>query len=131
MRLSLVDCLQYIGGSTNSRCVYEGEEVLNAGHIILLAKINTSDENKLHLCALCLQTSALASNPHEIKGTLLTSGEKVTVADIYCTCKAGLSAKCKHISAVLIKCTRCKMSTILKGVIMPRRLIFRTEYVLI
>lgn len=121
MQLSLVEYLQCIGGTSNSRCVYEGEEVLNAGHIILLAKMNTSDDYKLHLCALCLQTSALASDPHEIKGTLLTAGQKVTVGDMYCTCKARKSAKCKHISAVLIRCTRCKTLTILKGIIMPRR----------
>ncbi|KAG5889278.1 hypothetical protein JTB14_007040 [Gonioctena quinquepunctata] len=62
MRLSLLEYMRYIGGTHSSRCVYEGEEVLNAGHVILCGKLNSSTSEKLNLCALCLQTSALTSD---------------------------------------------------------------------
>ncbi|KAG5875450.1 hypothetical protein JTB14_015676 [Gonioctena quinquepunctata] len=51
MRLSLLEYMRYIGGTHSSRCVYEGEEVLNAGHVILCGKLNSSTSEKLNLCA--------------------------------------------------------------------------------
>lgn len=107
MRLSLIDYMSYIGGSSSSRCVYEGEEVLNAGHIIVCGKLDSSTQDIINLCALCLQTSALTSDPHKITGQLQNILGKVVIKDMICSCKAGQSGKCKHISAVLIKCTRC------------------------
>lgn len=106
MKLSLIEYMRYIGGTHSSRCVYEGEEVLNAGHVILCGKLSSSTQDKLHLCALCLQTTSLTSDPHQIKGTLLKEDGQVQIEKMNCSCKAGNSGKCKHISAVLINCTR-------------------------
>lgn len=58
VRFSIVEYMKYVEGTEASRCVYEGEEVLNAGHI-LFGKLNSLDLDKLTLCALCLQSSAL------------------------------------------------------------------------
>lgn len=107
VRLSIVEYMQYLGGTESSRCVQEGEEVVNAGHVITLGRINSVDMKNVKLCALCLQTSALNSAPHHINGMLHIEGRgTVKVINMNCSCKAGNSGKCKHISAVLIKCTR-------------------------
>nr|CAI5865889.1 unnamed protein product [Callosobruchus analis] len=74
LTLSLMEYITYIGGNANSRVVLEGEEVVNAGHIILYGKSELTHFS-LKVCALCLQTSALQSNPHEIKGTLTISNK--------------------------------------------------------
>lgn len=105
--LSIIEYMRYLGGNNSSRCVYEGEEVLAAGHIVLCGKLNTSTEEQINICALCLQTSALNSNPHQISGILHNISGKFEIKEMICSCKAGNSGKCKHISAVLIKCTRC------------------------
>lgn len=102
--------MDYLGGTNTSRCVYEGEEVLNAGHLIMCGKLDsTSQEKNIVVCGLCLQTSDLKSHPHEIKGQLEIINKKLKVKNMNCSCKAGNSGKCKHISALLIKCTRCMM----------------------
>ncbi|KAJ8985419.1 hypothetical protein NQ317_017048 [Molorchus minor] len=42
MKLSILEYMQYLGGSEYSKCVVEGENVLNAGHLILA---ETTEEN--------------------------------------------------------------------------------------
>lgn len=108
IRLSLLDVMEYLGGTKNSRCIYEGEAILNSGHIVLCGK-SGSDENHISVYALVLQTSAISSDPHTIQGQLITICDKVKVGKWSCSCKAGNSGHCKHISGVLIKCTRCIM----------------------
>lgn len=112
MRLSIIDYMEYLEGTNTSRCVYEGEEVLNSGHLILCGKLDFSSQvNNMFVCGLCLQTSDLKSHPHEIKGELEIINEKLKVKHMNCSCKAGKSGKCKHISALLIKCTRVDLET--------------------
>nr|CAI5833209.1 unnamed protein product [Callosobruchus analis] len=108
LTLSLMEYITYIGGNANSRVVLEGEEVVNAGHIILYGKSELTHFS-LKVCALCLQTSALQSNPHEIKGTLTISNKFAAIKQMYCTCKAGAGGQCKHISALLILLTRTNL----------------------
>lgn len=99
--------MKYVKGTENSRCVYEGEEVVNAGHIILYGKTEES-KNSMKIVALCLQTSALNSAPHEVYGSLIISPNNIVkIGHMRCTCKAGLGGTCKHVSGVLIQCTRC------------------------
>lgn len=106
IKLSVLDVMNFLEANTNSRCIYEGEAVLDACHIILCGKGVCLEENIINLYGLCLQTSALYTNPHEIQGVLDVDQEKVTVQSMSCTCKAGNSGKCKHISALLLKCSR-------------------------
>ena len=83
-----------------SRCIIEGQEILNAKHIILLGK--TSDTiDSLEILALCLQTSEIKSRPHEIKGCFKIVENDVHIEAFQCSCKAGMSGTCKHIAAVL------------------------------
>ena len=103
--LTLGSVFSYLNCNASSRSIVEGEENLNSNHIILTG-ITEENEDSKDVYALCLQTSALRSCPHEIKGKLLISNNKVTISQFSCTCKAGLSGTCKHISAVLLKCTR-------------------------
>lgn len=105
MRLSITVYTAYLEGSEHSKCVVEGENVLNAGHLILAGKTGHSD-NTTFIYGLCLQSSAIFQQPHEIKGELINSGGVLTILKMHCSCKAGNSGRCKHISAFLIKCIR-------------------------
>lgn len=103
--LTLGSVFAYLNCDANSRCIVEGEQILNSNHVILMGT-NQDNEDCKDVFALCLQTSALKSCPHEIKGKLIVSSKKVTIEPFSCMCKAGLSGTCKHIAAVLLKCTR-------------------------
>lgn len=110
LRLSVLQYMKYLEGNENSRCIYEGEEVLHAGHIILCGQIKTDNPHLISLYALCLQSSAVNSDPHEVKGVLEADGHNnhVNISSMVCTCKAGQGGRCKHVSAVLLWCTsRC------------------------
>ncbi|KAK4885416.1 hypothetical protein RN001_001687 [Aquatica leii] len=106
--VSINDYFMYMGGNTNSRRIYEGEEVFNAGHVILCGKVPSEKDVKdtVTIHALCLQTSSLQSAPHTIQGELNMTSNRPTVLNMNCSCKSGSSGRCKHISAVLIHCTR-------------------------
>lgn len=103
--LTLASVFSYLKCNVESRCMVEGEQLLNAKHVILIGTASETETTK-DIFALCLQTSALKSGPHEIKGKLLIEDKKVAISSFTCSCKAGLSGTCKHISAVLLKCTR-------------------------
>ncbi|KAJ8983631.1 hypothetical protein NQ317_004269 [Molorchus minor] len=45
MKLSILEYMKYLGGSEYSKCVVEGENVLNAGHLILAGKTEENLEN--------------------------------------------------------------------------------------
>lgn len=50
--------INYTGDNRSCNCVVEGEEVINAGHIILYVKTERS-RSSMKVCAICLPTSAL------------------------------------------------------------------------
>lgn len=104
--LKLRSLFKYLNATPNSRCITEGEEVLNAKHLILCGVSSVQGETH-EIFALCLQTSALSNGkPHEICGKLLVKDSSVEIQAFTCTCKAGMSGTCKHISATLMKFTR-------------------------
>lgn len=103
--LSLGSVFAYLKCNQDSRCFMEGEKLLNAKHVILVGIEKETDSRK-DIFALCLQTSALKMNPHELRGIFIIEDDTVSVQKFTCTCKAGLSGTCKHVSAVLLKCTR-------------------------
>lgn len=105
MRLSLVPYFKYLGSNIASRNVREGEEVLNANHLILCGSTKLCPE-VVDIYALCLQTSALTAAPHIIQGSIELE-PNICISKMSCSCKAGAGGKCKHISAVLLHCTRC------------------------
>ncbi|KAK9693331.1 SWIM zinc finger protein [Popillia japonica] len=105
MKLGLLEYFSYVSNSEYSRCVSEGEAVLNAGHVILCGKTK-QEGSLLETVALCLQTSALSAEPHKIQGVFEINNDGVKISKFNCSCKAGNGGKCKHISAVLIYCTR-------------------------
>ncbi|VEN44989.1 unnamed protein product [Callosobruchus maculatus] len=112
MKLSIIEYMNYIGGSKNSKCVEEGESILNEQHLILAGKVReTSCADYITLYGLCLQTNAPNLNPYEITGKLLL-GTSVTVSSMLCTCKDGNSGKCKHVSAFLLKYIREDVETL-------------------
>lgn len=85
----------------SQRKFVEDERVFQAGHIIKCGKnIQNSNSDVISFTALCLQTSSLKENPHEINGKV-TSGK---ILFCTCSCKAGLGEKCKHIIATLLYC---------------------------
>lgn len=103
--LSINDYFVYMDSDKNSRRIYEGGEVFNAGHLILCGRLPS--KTNIEIYALCLQTSSLQSSPHIITGELKIIIGHPTVVNMSCSCKGGNSGRCKHISAVLIYCTRC------------------------
>lgn len=106
MLFSMIEYFKYMNGNENSRSIYEGEHVVNAGHVILCGVTNLKSDC-VNIYALCLQTSALQSTPHIIEGVFRVHTDGLSnVQNITCSCKAGKGGRCKHISAVLILCTR-------------------------
>lgn len=102
---------EYARASLSSRNMIEGQNIINSGMIIMCgATVKT--ESKINLYSLCLQTSALTSEPHVITGCLLISSinnneeSEVHIEKMDCSCKAGTSHSCKHIVAVLLYCNR-------------------------
>jgi hypothetical protein len=80
--------------------VVEGEAVLNAGHIVCCGVVSR-DENNVTIFALCLQTSALQSDPHELNGKINIGSSEKRIS-VRCSCKAGLSGYCKYCIAILL-----------------------------
>lgn len=100
MRLSIKDICAFAECSPSTRNFIEGENLLNCDHL-LACSIAEQTEDFFYLLGFCLQISNMRESPHQIKINVSVNG-KINVAE--CTCKAGLSAKCKHIVAVLLFC---------------------------
>ncbi|KAH6926655.1 hypothetical protein HPB50_020879 [Hyalomma asiaticum] len=84
------------------RCVNEGEATFNAGHVVCCG-IKSSTDTEVSVESLCLQTSAIKGPPHCVNVTVRQDTGSVKGT---CTCKAGLSGKCKHFFATLIYLNR-------------------------
>ena len=98
-----VEFKEYKEGS--KRCLNEGEAILNSHHIVCCGvKANPpGSENDIHIFALCLQTSNLKAQPHEVN--VILNHEK-SVKKGHCSCKAGLSGTCKPVVASLLYTNR-------------------------
>nr|CAI5821345.1 unnamed protein product [Callosobruchus analis] len=107
MFVTLSSVFNYLSENADSRCLKEGEELLNANHVLLLGATEETEEY-VEVLALCFQTSSIKSSPHEIKGKLIINDNTVQISNFACSCKAGLSGTCKHTAAVLLKCTRAE-----------------------
>jgi hypothetical protein len=102
--LRLHKILAYVEATEESRCVVEGEVL--CAKLLILCGVTKVVETRNEIFGLCLQTSALSSAPHEIKGQLSVKDNNVEMDNFSCSCKAGLSGTCKHISACLLHCSR-------------------------
>ncbi|CAG9814030.1 unnamed protein product [Phaedon cochleariae] len=89
----LTDILLYL--DVKSRPV----AVLRANHVIFC---EAEDFNKRHIFALCLQTPAMKSSPHEVKLKLGSRGTSVEQWICICSCNAGQSGYCEHVVADLL-----------------------------
>ena len=98
LSVSIASIVAHVGNG--KRCWEEGEAVLKAKHIVACG-ITSRGDNELKILALCAQSSALRAKPHEILVTVKSQG-----FDISCSCKAGMSEKCKHCVAVLLHLNR-------------------------
>jgi hypothetical protein len=78
----------------------ESKEMLWA-KLLILCGVTKVVETSYEICGLCLQTTALSSAPHEIKGQLSVKDNNVEVYYLSCSCKARVSGSCKHILALL------------------------------
>nr|XP_054920609.1 uncharacterized protein LOC126518183 [Dermacentor andersoni] len=87
--------MAHIGGSeTRVRCLVEGEEVLNAGHIVCCG-LKQCTVSSYTVQVLCLQTSQVRQKPHELCNNFF-------FLQGHCSCKAGNSKCCKHMVAMLL-----------------------------
>nr|CAI5831991.1 unnamed protein product [Callosobruchus analis] len=82
--LTLGPVFANIEATPDSRCFVKEEAILNANHIILIGTTNIS-EVMVEVLALCLQSSALRSAPHEIKGKLSVIEQKVEIQQVTST----------------------------------------------
>jgi hypothetical protein len=101
-------------GNSRKQMCREGEEVLCA-KLLILCGVTKVVETRHEIFGLCLQTSALSSAPHEIKGQLSVEDNNVKVDNFSCSCKAGLSGTCKHISVCLLHCSRLYTFFVMSG----------------
>ena len=83
----------YTKATPSSRNTIEGQGVINSGMIVMCgATVKTND--KIELYALCLQTSALTSDPHIITGTLIIKNVSNTdETENLTSCKCTVLAK--------------------------------------
>ncbi|KAJ8910759.1 hypothetical protein NQ315_009066, partial [Exocentrus adspersus] len=80
--LTLGSVFTYLNCNAESRSIVEGEEILNSKHIIMIGITKESEDSK-DVFALCLQTSALKSFPHEIKGNLFICNRKINISPFH------------------------------------------------
>lgn len=103
MKLTMAEICKFTQCTVSSRNYVKGEKVLNSKHVLICGKSPVTSENIIRIVAYCLQTSEIKSAPHEISGEISANG---TISSFKCSCKAGLSEKCKHVLAVLLHCNR-------------------------
>lgn len=104
--LLLTSILDYANATKHSRCYEEADLLLQAGHLFLCGRTSSS-EDKVTIFALCLATSSVRGDPHEISVELVAGdGLKFRVQRAVCSCVAGTSECCKHAVAVLLYCNR-------------------------
>lgn len=90
----MIDLLDF-GGPNMMR---SGDAVLKAGHIIAVG-VTSVGLTTSTIEGICLQTSHPNNTPHTI--TITTAADFANWT-FFCSCKAGLGSKCKHIYAVLL-----------------------------
>ena len=96
MRLLMKDVCEFGKCNPSSRNYVKGELVLNSKHLLFCDKdIDESTGYKIYV--YCLQTSNMREKPHEIEGIINKNG---SIESMKCSCKAGLSEKCKHVIIV-------------------------------
>ena len=98
LSLSMSSIVAHVGNG--KRCWEEGEAVLKAKHIVACG-VTSRENGEMKILALCAQSSFLRAKPHEILVTIKSSGFHIS-----CSCKAGMSEKCKHCVAVLLHLNR-------------------------
>ncbi|XP_015114459.1 uncharacterized protein LOC107039392 [Diachasma alloeum] len=105
MKVFMQELCRFAEAQPSSRNFIESEKLLEAGHVIQWGQTsNDNTSTNIHeALAFCLQTSTLKGNPHEMSGKIDGNGR---VIEMTCTCKAGLSGRCKHAVAVLLYCNR-------------------------
>lgn len=84
---------------------------MDAEHLILVGTSGTVS-SEVEVVALCLQTSGVTADPHEIVVRITDAFRDPSIVEAKCSCTAGLSQKCKHISAVLIHCYRSGLGSL-------------------
>ncbi|XP_066586740.1 uncharacterized protein [Prorops nasuta] len=100
--ISLKSICIWAGTNPSQRNFVEGERIYQSGHIIKCGTNERSENDAtISFTALCLQTSNLRGNPHEINGIVSNTGD---ILNCVCSCKAGAGKKCKHIIGSLLYC---------------------------
>lgn len=110
-KLTLGHILDYLDATeqdvkTNSRrCLTEGDAIVNSHHLIHVGLKNSGANSvgSVEVFALCLQTSNLGEKPHEILVTINADG---SIQKAKCSCKAGLSGRCKHAVGAMLYANR-------------------------
>ncbi|XP_064461561.1 uncharacterized protein LOC135371436 isoform X1 [Ornithodoros turicata] len=114
VKISLTTILQHVGEGV--RCLKEGEEVINAGHIIECSVVEVTPST-VQVLGFVLQSSAPTKDPHKVS-LALTEGGNIQL--LSCTCPAGESHKCKHCIAVLLHINRAQRLTKLSSTDKPQ-----------
>lgn len=107
--LNFTDVLKFVGGGDNQRKYVQGQEVLNAAHIMYCA-ITKQMHSSWEILGLCLQSSGVNTKlPHELNLVVnyetTPQGPSAKIS-CKCSCIAGLLGNCKHSVALLVHLTR-------------------------
>lgn len=101
--IDLEEIFRFAETGVGHRSFIEGERLVKASHILFCGReSNKTGDTGCNLLGYCVQTTDLRGKPHEITGIF----ENEKIKTMKCTCKAGLSSKCKHIVAFLLCCYR-------------------------
>ena len=81
-----------------------GEQLIKAGYFVKFGLAH-QDDKEVRTAGLCLQSSHIRQEPHQIK-IILSCKEDAAIAETSCSCKAGQTGKCKHCVGLLIILSR-------------------------
>lgn len=87
-------------GGDGLRKYEEGEELYKRKHIMYCG-ITKKEENITEFLVLCIKSSDLWGDPHELNLKINTVNEK-KIIKVHCSCPGGTTGQCKHSIAALI-----------------------------
>jgi hypothetical protein len=98
--ISMEAIVQLAGGSEKA-CLINGRNVYLSGFVNDVT-IEQIIGNEIQLSGSVTQFSYPKNNPHEVKISI-NNGDNIQKFQCKCSCVAGLSEKCKHVFAILLK----------------------------
>jgi hypothetical protein len=100
--ISLTKIITFV--DSHLRPIECGEQLIKAQYFVKYGIVKENDK-EIEIAGLCLQSSNIRDEPHKII-VVLSLSKDVMITKSSCTCKAGLTGKCKHCVGLLIILSR-------------------------